>query len=256
MYEVTFVAGFVDGLWETLEGVVDMAEGVSKRSLHRMIIDPSGFKKQIQDDAQAARAVISIMSDKTQRKAIFDAMKSELGEWFDDASGQNGRDNAGYAQGKIVFDVLISFVGVGEAKALLKTNNKAQAFVKLMKKARRFERKILGQIKKSGKYGKVVEQVTLTLKDGTRARFDGIGKKGGSLYELIEAKMGKGKLSKNQKKVLEALNNGDDIIPVGKKAEQIFGEDAIGKSITKELSKDVNLNGSVQSAAKVIKDRR
>jgi hypothetical protein len=68
--------------------------------------------------------------------------------------------------------------------------------------------------------------------------------------------MGKGKLSKNQKKVLEALNNGDDIIPVWKKAEQIFGEDAIGKSITKELSKDVNLNGSVQSAAKVIKDRR
>ena len=67
--------------------------------------------------------------------------------------------------------------------------------------------------------------------------------------------LGQGKLTKNQRKVLKALQNDEDIIPVGKKSEEIFGKKAIGKRINEKISHIVDLNNEKKALKTVLKKR-
>ena len=87
------------------------------------------------------------------------------------------------------------------------------------------------------------------------ARFDGIAKKADGTFEIIEAKMGGGKLTDNQRAVLNALKNNETITAVGENAEKNFGAGSSGTNVLNKLTKSVNLNNVTQTLEEVLTNR-
>jgi hypothetical protein len=123
-----------------------------------------------------------------------------------------------------------------------------------MNKAANYETGIIKFAVKSNLFTQVQRRVTLKLKDGTRAVIDGLAENADGTYTLIEAKMGGGKLSKGQRKVLAAIMNGEEVIGVGKNAKAILKNNT-GKDISKKINKNMLLNKDSKSVGTVLKER-
>lgn len=127
-------------------------------------------------------------------------------------------------------------------------------FLRLMARAKKFGKGILDAAEPA--YVRFKRQVSLKLEeDGTLARFDAIGENADGSFTIVEAKMGGGRLTRNQRKVLEALQAGEKIKAVGANAGEVFGQDKIGKSVTGDLSRNMQLNDSMESVGDVLKKR-
>ncbi|MEZ4775750.1 MAG: hypothetical protein R3D00_21400 [Bacteroidia bacterium] len=96
-----------------------------------------------------------------------------------------------------------------------------------------FKDRMIERLISSGKYDQVVDEVYLkTIVDGKTivSIFDGIARKGDQ-FTLLEMKTGGSPISPNQEAIINAFKAGNEIIPYGKKAKEIFG-DLTDKNIT------------------------
>ncbi len=124
-YVVGILAGLGDGCIET----ADLASTLVKFSvknqpnvlLVRLVVDTENTIKEKIEEIKVVRDLVSLVYDKPRQDLIFNTIKTEVADWFDAATFQKTNVQAGYAQGKIVFEILGAFLGVAEVKALLKT---------------------------------------------------------------------------------------------------------------------------------------
>ncbi|WP_445711169.1 polymorphic toxin-type HINT domain-containing protein [Flavobacterium sp.] len=67
---------------------------------------------------------------------VHNTLKSELGIWWDESTGGVTNAEMGYQNGKLVFDVLSTFIGVGEVKAFIQTGKFSSNALKTLRKSK------------------------------------------------------------------------------------------------------------------------
>ncbi len=113
-----------------------------------------------------------------------------------------------------------------------------------MKQAKSWEGTAFRNISSSGRFSSMGSQVTFRFKSGGKwitSRIDMVGKGENGMFKLLDAKFGNASLTKNQKLLQQAIQNGEDVIPVGQKAKDIFGASNTGKSATNLLEKGIEI---------------
>ncbi len=130
-YDVAFTAGFIDGMWDAGEGVVQHA--VDWHPLN-WVTDPSNQWRKTKEALSLPRVMVTILTDDTARENLLKAVEEGIGTWIDDATGKKGMDVAGYTHGKLVFEVVATFVGVEELQLASKSGKFSKETLDLLKK--------------------------------------------------------------------------------------------------------------------------
>ncbi|TGD56848.1 polymorphic toxin-type HINT domain-containing protein [Flavobacterium humi] len=136
-YVTGFLAGLGDGIIETL----DMAAGAVQSSAAWTPWNPYAWtdsaKKVRADHIEMGQMVVKLFSSSDLRDKMYASIKKEIGVWFDQSTFQGTPAEAGYQHGKILFDVLSMFIGVGEVKAFVKTGEFSADALKLLRRSRK-----------------------------------------------------------------------------------------------------------------------
>jgi len=126
-YMAGFAAGFVDGAWETIEMAWDLAKAGSAYNPFSPYFYLESAKQARAEHYEMAKLGAKLFVDENVRDQVWNSVKEAFGQWWDAVSFQKGGDEAGYQHGKLVFDILTSVIGVGEAKVLLQTGRLSKA---------------------------------------------------------------------------------------------------------------------------------
>lgn len=136
-YVTGFLAGLGDGVIETL----DMAAGSAQASAAWTPWTPYAWtesaSKARAEHREMGQMVIKLFSDDGLRDKMYANIKKELGVYFDQVTGKGTNAEMGYQHGKLVFDVLTMFIGVGELKALVKTGEFSSNALNLLRKSKK-----------------------------------------------------------------------------------------------------------------------
>jgi hypothetical protein len=124
-YVTGFALGLADGIYETL----DIAQNILTRYsqfaiLYNVVSDAINGRKFLESYSKENEMIALIgatVRNKEQLGKIWDELKKNLGDWWEDASFQDDMASAGYEHGKLVFEIIGMFFGYGDVKALLKT---------------------------------------------------------------------------------------------------------------------------------------
>ncbi|CAI9429317.1 hypothetical protein MSHRCOH1_03815 [Candidatus Ornithobacterium hominis] len=133
VFDPAFSSGFIDGAIGTVDGAVKFVDFISCMSVgsFRAWLDSSCYKTR-RDFIETLRAVYEVLKDTERLKQATQAIKQQLSEYVGETA--NVSNQARYNQGKLTFDIVTLFVGVGEVKALLKGEKTvAQLFSKIGK---------------------------------------------------------------------------------------------------------------------------
>ncbi|MCU0335130.1 MAG: hypothetical protein MUF62_08775 [Chitinophagaceae bacterium] len=166
---------------------------------------------------------------------VYPSIKSALGAWWNEVTFGGSNAEAGYTHGKLVFDVVSMFIGVGEVKGFLKAGKLADEAAALIRQGIEEAGEALGQ--KAGKQDwlkfikedidfeetyftnlsktldpicqKLVRRLSFEGSDETRAVIDGVTVNGDGSLVLIETKLrGSTQFTKRQKKVYAEIETG------------------------------------------------
>lgn len=85
---------------------------------------------------------------------MIDQLKAALGDWLEDVTLQNSIGEAGYAHGKLVFDILTMAVGISELNAFFKTGKLSIAAVSIIKALSKVDRIL---VREAGVWKKLTE---------------------------------------------------------------------------------------------------
>lgn len=130
-YDIAFFAGMIDGLWDTGEGLVNQA--VDWHPVN-WLLRPKEQWERTKGAYEQVSSVVKIVSDEKLRGQVYASIQDAIGTWVDDVTGKNGADNAGYAHGKIAFEVIAAVVAVEEMNLLLKGGKFSKEGLDLIKK--------------------------------------------------------------------------------------------------------------------------
>jgi RHS repeat-associated protein len=130
-YDVAFVAGFIDGFWNASEGTIQHA--VDWHPLN-WVTDPNSQWKRTKEALSFTKTLVEIATDDTARENIIKAVEEGIGTWIDDATGKKGADVAGYTHGKLVFEVVATFIGVEELQLASKAGKFSKESLDILKK--------------------------------------------------------------------------------------------------------------------------
>jgi len=135
-YVTGFLAGLGDGVIETL----DMAAGAAEASAAWTPWNPYAWTEQGSktraEHREMGQMVVKLFSDSDLRDKMYSNIKKELGVYFDQVIGRGTNAEMGYQHGKLVFDILTTFIGVGEVKALVKTGEFSANALKLLRNSK------------------------------------------------------------------------------------------------------------------------
>ncbi len=170
------VLGLADGLWET--GVMGADAVIAKKSW-----DPTDlyfWTKSAADTRKEHRELLSgvaeLFTSPKKRQQISDSLGGTFVVWWSELNNEHTEGEAGYQHGKLLFDVLSMFIGVGEIKGLLKTG----AF---SKKALSKIKKLSPDIKKQ--FRKVNHEAPKAMKKRQHTGTDGTPQQKGAFLETI-----------------------------------------------------------------------
>lgn len=131
-------AGFIDGSIEMLNASFSMFEYILLRlgGLGATVTGPKFFGKTSASvmGMHASRIdepIRELVTNPAMFKKLIPELKGQLIQWSDDISGLD--PEAQYLQGKLIFEAVTFFVGIGEAKAILKGGQSSVGLLKLTK---------------------------------------------------------------------------------------------------------------------------
>jgi hypothetical protein len=143
-YIIGLVAGAGDGLIETADLVYTITKFGVKNSpgvlLVRLLTDTENTVKEKIEEIKVVKDLVAVVYDKQRQQLIFNSIVAATQSWFKATVFQNTNVEAGYNQGKILFEIIGSLVGVTELKTLLQTGKfSATALTKIGKTADLFK---------------------------------------------------------------------------------------------------------------------
>jgi hypothetical protein len=165
-----YAAGFVDGLWETIEGTWGIAKflaawqpnNVSEQAL-LMRMQTYQFVEFLNDLAKSPEL----------RTQAWNSLKQSFSEYVDETAGLDNQ--AMYNQGKLIFDVITLFIGIGEIKAILNGQKVTIGIVALMNAVPKHLSKFVFRLKNFG---------LSLVKSGDNLSI--LGKQGGEVAALVK----------------------------------------------------------------------
>jgi hypothetical protein len=118
-YGTAMICGIVDGVFVTVKDIFNIAEFVNCWTPVSATYNTSECVVIQEKTIQTVNAIKEICNDPNGGSQIYTTIKNSLGDWA--LSTFCTDKTCAYNQGRLIFDVVSLFYGVGEAKALLKT---------------------------------------------------------------------------------------------------------------------------------------
>ncbi|GIZ16110.1 AHH domain-containing protein [Capnocytophaga catalasegens] len=141
-----FASGIIDGAAETIKMVADLANLLD---CYNFAASFRAWTKECKEQrVQTLETLKAIKEFITSPDALKQVMDS-FAQYIDETAGFDNQ--ARYNQGKLLFDVAISFVGVGEIKSILKGGNIVQTLTKSFQKLPKNAVNLVTNTKKIGK---------------------------------------------------------------------------------------------------------
>ncbi len=119
-YATGLIFGIGDGILESIElatDIVKFSQAWSPSTIFFWTDEGSSIRSETIDFTYS---VINLVSDAELADKVYNSIKTQLGDWFSDVTFESTTGEAGYAHGKMVFDVLLGCIGVSEIKYLLR----------------------------------------------------------------------------------------------------------------------------------------
>jgi hypothetical protein len=120
-YLTGLIYGIGDGLLESIGMVTDLMKLKSAWNPLNRYFWTDEAKEIRNKSIEAIELISKLLSEEEHRKKVYANIKSGLSAWLDEVSFQESTGQAGYAHGKVAFDILLSLVGFTEIKYLLRT---------------------------------------------------------------------------------------------------------------------------------------
>lgn len=124
-YFIGLAAGLGDGVIETADLAYKLTKFGVKNTpavlLVRLITDNDNLIKEKIAEIKVVKDLVSLIFDKVKQDQIYTSIKAATINWFEETTFQKTNVQAGYEQGKILFEILGAFVGITEVKTLLQT---------------------------------------------------------------------------------------------------------------------------------------
>ena len=139
--------GVADGILETAQ----MGIGITVDTVFNPVNILSGrSKKKVNEYFGIISSVVDLVNDSNKREQAWDSVGNAMGSWWSELTFKGTEAEAGYQQGKVAFDVLSMFIGVGEIKALLKTGKLSAGALRRLKIANEISQEAIEGFSKSG----------------------------------------------------------------------------------------------------------
>ena len=129
-----FGAGLLEGAYESLAGLVDIAEFLAAWDIRNPIIWSNPRSVAIREQTVMLVAYMKdLIFDSSLRQDLYQMVKSELSQYIDLLTFQNGSNEALHEWGKIVFNVAAAWTGASVVNSMLKTYNIADKMFDLIR---------------------------------------------------------------------------------------------------------------------------
>ena len=157
-----YAAGFVDGLWETIDGTWGIVKFMKAWQA------PYGGSAEDWEIRIQTYKFIEFLNELAQseelRTQAWNNVKQSFSEYVSETAGLDNQ--AMYNQGKLLFDVVTLFIGVGEVKAILKGKQVTIGIVALIQAVPKNLSKFVFKVREFG-LAVVKSGNKILIKDGT-----------------------------------------------------------------------------------------
>lgn len=116
-YGLGLFAGIGDGILETIQSAAGMGEAAAYLNPFTFSFYTDEGEKYRDDLQETVQALYDVLSTEEGRAQLYELGKEMLGEYWDDLTFGNSTTEAGYAHGKILFEVLIAVATAGGSTA-------------------------------------------------------------------------------------------------------------------------------------------
>ncbi len=138
---VAYYAGFIDGAWETLEGVVGIGKFAGAWSLQNPIFYTEEGARIRQETILMMTMIGELYSSEEKRSEAAKQISTLFDGYVDDISSLDSQGR--YLQGKLIFDIAGFFIGVSEINAFIKTGKITSATLKGLQKLAKGGKKLV-----------------------------------------------------------------------------------------------------------------
>jgi hypothetical protein len=169
-------AGFIDGAWQTIEGtwgIVKFLDAWKNPFGEPLICTPQEALEIRLGTWQFVQFLNELVTNPETRAQTWNALKASFSDYIDETLGLDNQ--ALYNQGKLVFDVITLFIGVGEVKAILNGQKVTIGIVALMQAVPKHLSKLVFRLKNFG---------LSLVKSGDNLSI--LGKQGGEVAALVK----------------------------------------------------------------------
>jgi hypothetical protein len=155
-------AGFIDGAWQTIEGTWGIVNFLAAWQ-------PNNFSYEAMQIRMATWQFVQFLNELVTnpetRAQTWNALSASFSDYIDETLGLDNQ--ALYNQGKLVFDVITLFIGVGEVKAILNGQKVTIGIVALLNAVPKNLSKFVFKVRQLG-LSIVKEADKLLIKDGAQ----------------------------------------------------------------------------------------
>ncbi len=128
--DTSYFEGVLYGLGEGVLGALQMGfEGM-------MRANPFFGWHFLQRDFELVQAIYELVSDERKRRLLIRSLKDAIGDWWQELTFEGTSGEAGYQHGKLLFDVILTILGIGAIKHFLKTGRFTSAALRRLRRFR------------------------------------------------------------------------------------------------------------------------
>ena len=143
-----YVAGIIDGAWEVLVGVYDVAVFIQAYKITEEFYWTEEAKEIRKNTKEFGKFLIELWKSEETRNTFKEQIKNEINQYIDNITCLEVECQ--YLQGKLIFDVATVFFGVSEAKTLIKGEKLTLSIVKVVRELPKNIGKIITSAKGTG----------------------------------------------------------------------------------------------------------
>ncbi|MEP3383923.1 MAG: fibronectin type III domain-containing protein, partial [Flavobacteriaceae bacterium] len=142
-----YYAGFIDGAWETLEGVVDLVKFGGAWSLGNPIFYTEEGSRIRRETIAVVTMIGELWESGEKRSEACTHIMDTFSDYVDNISSFDAQGR--YLQGKLIFDIAGLFVGITEIKAFIKTGQLTSSTLQGLQKLAKGGKKLVWALGKN-----------------------------------------------------------------------------------------------------------